>query len=61
MPNLSNLDAARLAQAAYGDTTNLPAGWAVGPRYTSSDGANSFTVFTNGNLAVIAFKGSDNV
>ena len=61
MPNLSNLDAALLAQAAYGNTTNLPSGWTAGQRYTSSDGANSFTVFTNGTQAVIAFKGSDNV
>lgn len=60
MGSVSDSIAAQLSAAAYGQAAT-PAGWTKGETVTTADGANSFTVFTNGNTASIAFKGSDNL
>ena len=64
------LEAAQLSFAAY-DPTQTPVGWQLvlnDPvtglllKQVTSDGSNSFSVFTNGtDSLVIAFKGSDNL
>lgn len=59
-PSISDLTAAQLSNAAYGSSP-IPPGWTQAFVYSTLDGTSSVTVYLNGNNAVFAFKGSDNL
>src|SRR5450830_1475634 len=61
MAGISDLTAAQLSRVAYYPNDPLPAGWVAYKTVNTLDGTNSFTILTNGNQAVFAFKGSDNI